>query len=55
MKILSNNQLKEESRFDAIFFISKHTYKYVTDRVLVKSIVPSDYYDETKIKRIYKS
>ena len=55
MKILPSNQLKEESRFDAIFFINKHTYKYVTDKVLMKSLIPSDYYDETKIKRLYKS
>ena len=55
MKILPSNQPSKESAFDIIFFIGKHTYKYVTDKVLVNSIVPSDYYDETKIKRVYKS
>ena len=55
MKILPSNQLNKESAFDIVFFIGNHTYKYVTDRVLVKSIVPRDYYDETKIKRLYKS
>ena len=55
MKILPINQLNRESAFNVIFFINKHTYMYVTNKVLVKSSVPSDYYDETKIKRIYKS
>ena len=55
MKILPINQPKKESAFDIIFFIGKHTYKYVTDKVLVNSVVPRDYYDETKIKRVYKS
>ena len=54
MKILPSNQLKEDSRFDAIFFINEHTYKYGTNKVLMKSVIPSYYY-ETKIKRIYKS
>ena len=55
MKILPSNQPNKESAFDILFFINKHTYKYVIGRVLMKSIVPSDYYDETKIKRLYKS
>ena len=55
MKILQINQPKKESAFDVVFFINKQTYKYVTDKVLMKSVVPSDYYDETKIKRVYKS
>ena len=55
MKILPINQPKKESAFDVVFFINKHTYKYVTDKVLIKSIIPSNFYDEIKIKRIYKS
>ena len=55
MKILPINQLNKESAFDVVFFINKDTYKYIIDRVLVKSLVPSDYYEETKIGRLYKS
>ena len=54
MKILPSNQPNKESAFDILFFINKHTYKYGTDKVLMKSVIPSYYY-ETKIKRIYKS
>ena len=54
MKILPINQLKKESAFNVIFFVGVHTYKYVTDKVLMKSLIPSYYY-EAKIKRIYKS
>ena len=55
MKILPINQPNKGSPFAVVFFINKQTYKYVTDKVLMKSVVPNDYYDETKIKRLYKS
>ena len=54
MKILPINQPKKESAFDVVFFINKQTYKYVTDRVLMKSVVPSDYY-KFRMGRLYKS
>ena len=53
MTILPINQLKKESHFNVIFFINKHTYKYVVNTVLIKSVIPSSYY-KTKIERLFK-
>lgn len=53
MTILPINQLKKESKFDTIFFINKHTYKYVVNTVLIKSVIPSSYY-KNKTERLYK-
>ena len=53
MTILPINRLRKKSQFNVIFFINKHTYRYVVNTALIKSVIPSSYY-KTKIERLFK-